>query len=148
MKPTNMSDERKKQIAEAVFDRFIRRKFVVLEEIGFEIKIKEINDLAGKIGCVIDSLHLSIRTSRARINRVKVLPQQPQKDELNILFSTVKLEILESCISPKNYKREFSKIVFELNNQNPGLKLTTKELLNFIIPSYVEMVKETFGLNL
>ena len=145
---TTLIPERLRQIAAANFDRYVFKRLVEQEYVVHDdgiIDERELNSLAALAGCNSDKLHSTIVISRGRITKTDVRPKISHEEEYYIMIAIAKLHIKQTTASMINYNREFGKIVSELNHHHSELRVTLKELTEFIKPIYFEAVSEVFA---
>lgn len=143
-----MEAKRWYQIAVANFNRYVQKRLVetcyVVNDDG--IDERELGCLAGQMNCDPIKLHQVLAISLGRITRNPVEIKISEDDEVIVMKQAAKLHIKESAVSLINFKREFGRILQELNHHNSGLHISKGELYEFIKPLYIEAVEETFSI--
>jgi len=141
-----LTQKRWQEIAQALFDHYVRKRFIGE---NFIIVDKEINKrqllLFSKLAnCEPDSLEASIRASCGRIGHISLAGQLPKRDEREIILAVIKAYVRIINIPLKDYKRSFGNMTSEINYCNPSLHLKTKELVCFAYPIYRAVFEEIF----
>lgn len=144
----HLSPERWRQIAVANFDRYVTKRmiepnFVVNEE---GIDDQDLCNFAKQIECDPKNLRAAVANSCARISREHLVIPISDEDEKAIMKSTAKLHLKEISVSLINYKREFGRVVHELNHNNIGLHITVEEMKAFVGPLHQEVITEFYFL--
>lgn len=143
-----MEAKRWREIAIANFDRYVTKRLIepsyVVSSEG--IDPRELGCLAIQMNCLDNKLHESLVVSLGRISRNPVKVDISTEDEETVIRQAAKLHIKESAVSLLNFKREFGRIIKELNHSNSNLHVTKEELYEFIKPLYLESVEEIFSI--
>lgn len=140
--------KRGKEIMWAIFDYYIRKRFVdganfyQAEEIG----ITELRVFALSTKCDKESLSLAIKASYERMKGLS-FANQPTKDEARAIKAVIKFHVngLKNPLS--SYRRDFGNMTTEINHFRPSLTLKTQELIDFAYPIYREVFEEIFRVN-
>lgn len=147
MEKINLLPERRRKIAMANFDRYVHQRLIeacyVITDDG--IDERAMSCLAKQVGCNPDRLHETIVNSLNRINKDDFLMAIKPEEEDRVMMLVAKLHIKESTSPMLNYKRDFGRILRELNHCNFDLNITMEELISFIKPLYLEVVEEIFN---
>ena len=141
----DLTPKRRKQISEAVFDRFVM-KYVIESDMleGEKFNLRQLNQLASQLKCNVHALSISIGKSCGRISSTPITKTLPKEQEELVMWAAAKHHILQIEVPLKNYAREFGNVTVELNAQNPDLNLKTKELLTFAYPIYLQILEDIF----
>lgn len=144
----NLSPERWCQIAYAVFDRYVTKRmietnFVVTEE---GIDDQDLHNMAAQMNCEPGPLRAAVVNACSRVTREHLSIPISQEKEMTIMKAATKLYLQETSVSLINFKREFGKVVHELNHKNIGLHIATEELKAFVGPIHAEVIAEFYGL--
>lgn len=140
-----LSVKRKKRIAEAALDRFVRKNIIDSEEIqNPELNKRFLNQLAKDAGCNVHALTITIEKSIGRIGGFQINRDLPQKEEEKVMIAIAKYHIRGIKVPLKDFKRQFGNVTAELNSKNPNLKLKVKELQEFVYPIYLLALEEVF----
>lgn len=139
------NDERWSQIAKALFDSYVLSDVIgAYQIIDNQIDLKFIKKLSVKVNCKIGLLRKIIFISYLRINYEKPTLFVTEQQENSTMSQVIKHLIKRTDISLYEFENRFNCLRLELNRQNPSLSLTTKELMDFIHPLYLEAIEETF----
>ena len=141
-----MSPERWNQLARAIFDRYVNSKMVennfVVTDNG--IDDQDLYNFAKQIGCEPGALRAAVVNACSRITKEHLWLPISKEKELFVTRAVIKQSLKEIPVSLVNFKREFGKIVTELNKKNIGLHTNIEELKAFINPLHIEVVLEFY----
>lgn len=144
MEKISLSPERWRQIALANFDRYVKQRLIETSYVVTDDGIDERNlcCLADEAKCNVDNLQKTISNSLNRINKNHLPTTILETDENDVMIALAKLHIKEYAGSMLNHKREFGRILKELNHYNFGLHVSTDEFISFIKPLYLAAIEE------
>lgn len=145
---TNLSPERWRRIALASFDRFvtdrmIKKNFVVTNN---GINDQDLCNFAKQINCDPGMLRAAVANACSRIAKEHLWIPISQESEAEIMKASAKQHLKEISVSLLNFKREFGKVVKELNKENSGLHISVDELKAFVGPIHAEVIAEFYKL--
>lgn len=128
--------KRHQEIMRAVFDHYVRKRFLEKKIINeeFEIDEQKLLAFAKMAKCDIESLISTLISSLSRIQNHPIIEQQSEKDEQETIFAVIEFYVKGINIPLKNYRRSFGNMTAEINLSNPNLKLKTQELAELIYP--------------
>lgn len=153
MKKKKMTKKRWREIALANFDRYVTRRLInpcyvihVEEDSEEIINKRELGCFAKEMNCDPVKVKKVLIISLGRITKNTLTIRTTNKEEALITRAAAKLYIKENAVSMFNFKREFGRIIQDLNHHNAGLHISKEELYEFIKPLYLEAVEEIFSI--
>lgn len=142
------SPARWRQIAMATFDRYVTKRMIecnfVITEDG--IDEQDLCNLATQMKCKPGPLKITIANACYRITKEHQSLPISQEEENEVMKAAAKLHLQEISVSLMNFKREFGKVVHELNHKNSGLHTNIDELKAFVGPIHAEVIAEFYAL--
>lgn len=142
----NLTKERWKEISRAVFDYYVKKRFIeqnfIVTAMGFNYQ--QLIAFAKLAKCDSASLILSLTSSIGRIGNRPLMQQQPEKDERETIMAVIRFHIEGVNIPLKKYRRDFGNMTSEINCFNRELKLKNHELKEFVYPIYRKIFEEIF----
>jgi len=142
-----LSEERRREIGQTIFDLFVLKHFVKREEAlaNEKINLRYASNMAKFLGCDSHDLISAITSSFWRLQGMIVVSEKiDQKKEDKIFWLASKANIMGNKEPLRDYKRGFGNLATRLNLQNRTLGLSTAELLQYAHPIYLEVIEEMF----
>lgn len=141
-----MPYERWKQIATAIFDRYVSKRMIGLNFIITEdgIDDQDLSNFAKQLDCKPGILRAAVVNSCSRITGENLNLPISLEDENSVFEKTIKHQLKEYPLSLLNYKREFGKAVHELNHTKAGLHVNVDELKSVIGPLHLEALTDFY----
>lgn len=145
---TRMSPERWNQLARASFDRYVNSRMVennfIVTDDG--IDDRDLCNFAKQIDCDPGTLRAAVANACSRITKEHLWLPISQEEEKIVMKTVLKQHLREISTSLLNLKREFGKVVQELNHKNVCLHTNVDELKAFIAPLHLEVMAEFYFL--
>ncbi len=120
----------------------IKNNFIVTNGINDQ----DLCNFAKQINCDPGALRAAVVNSCSRIAKESLRIPISQEAEVEIMKAAAKQHLKEIPVSLLNFKREFGKVAYELNQTNIGLHITINELKAFVGPIHAEVIAEFYKL--